>query len=320
MPDNRQHAVVTGGAGFLGSHLCEHLLDRGWRVSVVDDLSTGSLDNLAHLRHRSLDLVVADICGGIPVEGHVHAVFNFASPASPPAYLRRPLATLDVGSRGTSQALDLAQRHDARFVMASTSEVYGDPLQHPQKETYWGNVNPVGPRSCYDEAKRFSEALVMAHHGEHGTDVRIVRIFNTYGPRLAAGDGRVVSNFLAQALRGEPLTVYGDGMQTRSFCYVDDLIRGILALHDSELVAEPVNIGNPEEFTVLELAREVLEVTGSASELVHVDLPLDDPARRRPDVDRARSALGWEPEVALRDGLRPTNEWVAQQLGLRSGR
>lgn len=318
MQDDRQHAVVTGGAGFLGSHLCEHLLGRGWRVTAVDDLSTGSRDNLAHLDPSSLDLVVADICGGIPVEGDVHAVFNFASPASPPEYLLRPLATLDVGSRGTSQALELALAHGARFVMASTSEVYGDPLQHPQKETYWGNVNPVGPRSCYDEAKRFSEALTMAHHGEHGTDVRIVRIFNTYGPRLAAGDGRVVSNFLAQALRGEPLTVYGDGTQTRSFCFVDDLIRGILALHDSQLVATPVNIGNPGEFTILELANEVIEVTGSTSELVHVDLPVDDPLRRRPDIDLARSALGWEPQVSLRDGLGPTARWVAHQLGLSS--
>jgi dTDP-glucose 4,6-dehydratase len=319
VPDDRQHAVVTGGAGFLGSHLSEHLIGRGWRVTVVDDLSTGTRENLRHLDPGAVTLVEADICDGLDVAGPVDAVFNLASPASPPAYLRRPLATLAVGSRGTTNALDVALRHGARFLMASTSEVYGDPLEHPQAETYWGNVNPVGPRSCYDEAKRFSEALTMAHHGEHGTDVRIVRIFNTYGPRLAAGDGRVVSNFLAQALRGEPLTVYGDGRQTRSFCYVDDLIRGILALFDSDLVARPVNVGNPGEFTILDLAREVLEVTGSSSELVHLDLPTDDPTRRRPDISLARAALNWAPRVSLRDGLGPTAEWVAEQVGRPAG-
>jgi dTDP-glucose 4,6-dehydratase len=307
--------VVTGGAGFLGSHLSEHLIGRGWRVTVVDDLSTGALDNLRHLDPGALGVVVADISDGIEVAGDVDAVFNFASPASPPAYLRRPLATLTVGSRGTAHALDLALQHGARFVMASTSEVYGDPLEHPQTESYWGNVNPVGPRSCYDEAKRFSEALTMAHHGEHGTDVRIVRIFNTYGPRLAAGDGRVVSNFLAQALLGEPLTVYGDGLQTRSFCYVDDLIRGILALFDSDVVARPVNVGNPWEFTILDLAREVLEVTGSSSELIHLDLPVDDPTRRRPDISLAQELLDWAPRVSLRQGLEPTASWVAEQVG-----
>jgi dTDP-glucose 4,6-dehydratase len=298
--------VVTGGAGFLGSHLCEALVARGDRVVAVDDLSTGVEANVASLVDNvAFDLVVADVSQAIPVDGPVDAVMHFASPASPPDYLGRPLETLAVGSEGTRHALTLAAAHGARFVLASTSEVYGDPLVHPQAETYWGNVNPVGPRSVYDEAKRFAEALTMAWHRARGTDVGIVRIFNTYGPRLRPGDGRVVSNFLTQAIDGRPLTVYGDGSQTRSLCFVDDEVAGILALLDSDLTG-PVNIGNPDELTVLELAHAVLALTGSSSPIVYEPLPADDPTRRRPDITVARRELGWEPVVALEEGLRRT--------------
>jgi dTDP-glucose 4,6-dehydratase len=298
--------VVTGGAGFLGSHLCDALVARGDRVVCVDDLSTGLAENVSGLvGNPSFELLVADVSVPFDVDGPVDAVLHFASAASPPDYLARPLETLAVGSEGTRHGLALAKNHGARFVLASTSEVYGDPAVHPQVEGYWGNVNPVGPRSVYDEAKRFAEALTMAWHRTYGADVGIVRIFNTYGPRLRPGDGRVVSNFLTQAVGGRPLTVYGDGSQTRSLCFVSDEVAGIVALLDSSLVG-PVNIGNPDEYTMLELARIVLEVTGSSSEIVHGPLPEDDPTRRCPDITLARRELGWEPVVALADGLRRT--------------
>jgi dTDP-glucose 4,6-dehydratase len=306
--------VVTGGAGFIGSHLCDRLLAVGDQVVCVDDLSTGSKDNVAHLSdHDAFELVVADVSNGIPVSGPVDAVLHFASPASPPQYLKRPLETLAVGSEGTRHALALATEHGARLILASTSEVYGEPTVHPQPEQYWGNVNSVGPRSVYDEAKRFAEALTMAWHRARGTDVGIVRIFNTYGPRLAPGDGRVVSNFLAQALTGAPLTVYGDGSQTRSLCFVSDEVAGILALLDSDVVG-PVNLGNPDEITVLELAAAVLELTGSSSTVEHRPLPVDDPTRRCPDISMARRVLGWSPLVGLRQGLELTAEHLRAAL------
>jgi dTDP-glucose 4,6-dehydratase len=309
--------VVLGGGGFLGSHLCDQLLGRGDQVVCVNDFSTGRRSNVAHLAGRSgFTLVEADITQALPVDGPVSGVFNLASPASPPDYLARPLQTLAVGSEGTRRGLELARRHGARFLMASTSEVYGDPDVHPQVEGYWGNVNPVGPRSVYDEAKRFAEALCMAHHRAEGTDVGIARIFNTYGPRLRPDDGRVVSNFLVQALRGEPLTVYGDGSQTRSLCYVDDEIRGLIALFDSDLTG-PVNIGNPDEYTVLELASTVIELLGSSSPIVHQPLPVDDPTRRRPDISLARAALGWAPTTELREGLSRTAAYLADDDGAR---
>jgi dTDP-glucose 4,6-dehydratase len=295
-----------GGGGFLGSHLCDRLLDRGDQVVCVDDFSTGRPENVAHLsEHRGFTLVEADVSASLPVDGPVDGVLNLASPASPPDYLARPLATLAVGSEGTRRGLELAERHGARFLLASTSEVYGDPEVHPQTEAYWGNVNPIGPRSVYDEAKRFAEALTMAHHRERGTNIGIARIFNTYGPRLRPDDGRVVSNFLFQALAGEPLTVYGDGSQTRSLCYVADEVGGLVALLDAEITG-PVNIGNPDEYTVLELAQVVIDLTGSGSTIVHRPLPLDDPTRRRPDISLARRALGWEPTTGLKDGLAQT--------------
>jgi dTDP-glucose 4,6-dehydratase len=311
--------VVTGGAGFLGSHLCEALVARGDRVVAVDDLSTGLRDNVRALEgHPGFELVVADAAESVPVAGPVDAVMHFASPASPPDYLARPLQTLAVGSEGTRHALALAAAHGARFVLASTSEVYGDPEVHPQPETYWGNVNPVGPRSVYDEAKRFAEALTMATHRAEGVDVGIVRIFNTYGPRLRPGDGRVVSNFLVQAIEGRPLTVYGDGSQTRSLCYVDDEVAGILALLDSGLTG-PVNIGNPDELSVLELARAVLALTGSSSPITYEPLPVDDPTRRRPDITLARLELGWKPVVPLEEGLRRTLAFFTAGTSRRAG-
>jgi dTDP-glucose 4,6-dehydratase len=310
--------VVLGGGGFLGSHLCDHLLARGDEVVCVDDFSTGRRANVDHLvDHPGYTLVEADISRAIPVEGRVDGVLNLASPASPPDYLALPLETLAVGSEGTRRGLELARQHGARFLLASTSEVYGDPDVHPQTESYWGNVNSVGPRSVYDEAKRFAEALTMAHHRQLGTDVAIARIFNTYGPRLRPDDGRVVSNFLVQALQGEPLTVYGDGSQTRSLCYVDDEVRGLLALFDSELTG-PVNIGNPDEYTVLELAQTVIELLASPSPVVHLPLPEDDPTRRRPDITLARTALGWEPTTGLQEGLARTVVAVAAETGLEA--
>jgi dTDP-glucose 4,6-dehydratase len=308
-------AVVTGGAGFLGSHLCDGLRARDWEVVAVDNFLTGNPANVAHRADDpGFTLVEHDVSVAIPVDGAVDAVLHFASAASPPEYLAHPLETLDVGSLGTRRALDLALANDARFVVASTSEIYGDPLVHPQPESYWGNVNSVGPRSVYDEAKRFAEALTMAYHRTHGVDTKIVRIFNTYGPRLSAGDGRVVSNFLDQAMRGVPLTIFGDGTQTRSFCYVDDEVRGIVALLESAHVG-PMNIGNPCEFTVLELAELVLELTGARSELVFQPLPTDDPRQRRPDISLAESVLGWRPEIDLREGLDRTYEWYRRSGG-----
>ncbi len=310
--------IVLGGGGFLGSHLCDHLLARGDEVVCVDNFSTGRRVNVDHLvDHPGFTLVEADISRALPVEGRVDGVLNLASPASPPDYLALPLETLAVGSEGTRRGLELAEQHGARFLLASTSEVYGDPDVHPQTESYWGNVNSVGPRSVYDEAKRFAEALTMAHHRQLGTDVAIARIFNTYGPRLRPDDGRVVSNFLVQALQGEPLTVYGDGSQTRSLCFVDDEVRGLLALFDSELTG-PVNIGNPDEYTVLDLAQTVVELLASSSPIVHLPLPEDDPTRRRPDITLARTALGWEPTTGLQEGLARTVVAVAAETGLEA--
>jgi dTDP-glucose 4,6-dehydratase len=305
--------AVSGGAGFLGSHICEALLDRGDEVVCLDDWSTSSPANVAHLLGRpGLSMVEADVSEGVPVDGPVDVVAHFASPASPPDYHRRPLETLAVGSRGTENMLRLAHRSDARFVLASTSEIYGDPLVHPQTEAYWGNVNPIGPRSVYDEAKRFAEATTMAYGRTLGVRVGILRIFNTYGPRMRAHDGRVVSSFITQALNGDPLTCYGDGTQTRSFCYVDDLVRGIVAMLDSSETG-PVNLGNPNEFTVTELAEIVLRITGSRSGVEYHPLPADDPARRRPVITTAVEALGWEPKIQLEEGVRRTVEWFASR-------
>ncbi|HWG25083.1 MAG TPA: UDP-glucuronic acid decarboxylase family protein [Actinospica sp.] len=301
--------VVTGGAGFLGSHLCEFLTGRGDEVVCVDDLSTGRLDNIRHLLESlSFTFIQADVSAGLEVRGRIDAVAHLASPASPPDYHRRPLETLAVGSRGTEHALKLAALHGARFVLASTSEVYGDPAVHPQHEEYWGNVNPVGPRSVYDESKRFAEALTSAYRRTMDVNTGVVRIFNTYGPRMRPYDGRVVTSFITQALCQTPLTIYGDGKQTRSFCYVDDLIHGIAAMIDS---AEPgpVNLGNPEEYTVAELADMVLAITGSSSTIEYHRLPTDDPTRRRPDIAKARSVLGWSPRIDVELGLRNTVDW-----------
>jgi dTDP-glucose 4,6-dehydratase len=298
--------VVAGGAGFLGSHLCDALLARGDEVVALDNLCTGSMDNVAGAqRNPSFRFVELDVLECVDVDGAVDAVMNLASPASPPVYLSMPLETLGAGSEGTRRLLELAAKHSARFVHASSSEVYGEPAVHPQREDYWGNVNPIGPRSVYDESKRFAEALTMAHHRALGTDVGIARIFNTYGPRLAPRDGRVVSTFIVQALRGEPLAVFGDGTQTRSLCYVDDLVRGLLSLLDHD-VTGPVNLGNPAELTVLELARLVVAATGSDSTIVHAELPVDDPTRRQPDVSLAASLLGWAPTITLDEGLATT--------------
>jgi dTDP-glucose 4,6-dehydratase len=306
--------VVTGGAGFLGSHLCEHLLDRGDQVVAIDNLVTGATSNIEHLfGRRGFTFVEQDVSSYVWVPGQVDAVLHFASPASPRDYLEMPIQTLKVGSLGTHNCLGLAKAKGARFLLASTSEVYGDPQVHPQPEIYWGHVNPVGPRGVYDEAKRFAEAITMAYHRYHGLDVRIARIFNTYGPRCRREDGRVVSNFLVQAILGKPLTVYGDGSQTRSFCYVDDEVRGLVALLDGEVVG-PINIGNPGEFTVLELAQLVLDVTSSSSEIVYEQLPVDDPTQRKPDITLAREHLGWEPAVPLREGLARTANWFRQAL------
>jgi dTDP-glucose 4,6-dehydratase len=294
--------LVTGAAGFLGSHLCDALLAEGNTVVGIDNLCTGNLDNLSHLARESrFSLIEQDICAPFDI-GKVDFIFNFASPASPVDYTRLGVETLLVGSSGTIQTLELARKYNAGYLHASTSECYGDPEVHPQVETYWGNVNPIGPRSVYDEAKRFSEAAVMAYHRYHGVNTHLVRIFNTYGPRLQASDGRVISNLMMQALRGEPLTIYGDGSQTRSFCFVSDLIDGILRLSRSDEHL-PVNIGNPDEWTILECAREILALTGAKSEIVFRPLPQDDPTRRRPDITKARTLLGWEPKIALKQGL-----------------
>jgi dTDP-glucose 4,6-dehydratase len=306
--------VVTGGAGFLGSHLCDALLARGDEVVAIDNLITGSLANIEHLfGNAAFSFQNHDVSNYVHVSGDVDAVMHLASPASPADFERIPIQILKVGSRGTQHALGLAKDKRARFFLASTSEVYGDPLVHPQPETYWGNVNPIGPRGVYDEAKRFAEAMTMAYHRHHGVEVRIVRIFNTYGERMRPDDGRAVSNFLVQAIQGQPITIYGDGSQSRSFTYVEDEIRGFLALLDSDETG-PMNIGNDNEFTIRQLAEMVLEVTGSSSDLVFEDLPVDDPTQRKPDLTLARARLGWEPKVQLREGLGRTAEWFASQV------
>jgi dTDP-glucose 4,6-dehydratase len=298
-----KRALVTGGAGFLGSHLCDGLLGEGWNVVAVDSLITGRTSNLEHLRHSpGFEFLEKDICQPFDV-GHVDYVFHFASPASPVDYGIHGIQTLKVGSLGTFHALDLAKKYAAKYLVSSTSECYGDPLEHPQKETYWGHVNPIGPRSVYDEAKRFTEAVTMAYRRYHDLDTRLARIFNTYGPRMQLNDGRVVPNFMKQALRGDDLTIYGDGSQTRSFCYVSDEIEGFLRLAKSDEHL-PVNIGNPNEFTILECAQVVLKVTESKSKIRYEPLPQDDPKQRRPDITKARTLLGWEPRIDLETGLR----------------
>ena len=307
-------SLVTGGAGFLGSHLCDALIERGHRVICVDNFDTGSLENIGHLRDGdSFRLVHADITAHYQVDEPVDFVYHMASPASPIDYARLPLHTLKVGAYGTHNTLGLAKAKRARFLLASTSEVYGDPLVHPQKETYWGNVNPIGPRGVYDEAKRYAEALTMAYLRQQGVDTAIVRIFNTYGPRMRPNDGRAIPTFLSQALTDKPLTVFGDGSQTRSFCFVDDLVRGLIALMESG-VHDPVNIGNPNEMTLLDMAKTVVEMTESRSEIVFEALPVDDPQVRQPDIARARDLLGWEPKVDLREGLAKTIEHASANL------
>jgi dTDP-glucose 4,6-dehydratase len=307
--------VVTGAAGFIGSHLSEALLDRGHSVVGVDNLLTGDMANVAHLRDRDFQFIRHDVTRFIDVDGPVDYVLHWASPASPIDYLELPIQTLKVGSLGTHNALGLAKAKASRFVLASTSEVYGDPLEHPQKETYWGNVNPIGPRGVYDEAKRFAEAITLAYHRYHGVDTKIVRIFNTYGPRMRLRDGRAVPAFMAQALTGEDVTVFGDGTQTRSFTYVSDLVDGILRLMDAP-TNEPVNIGNPHEVTIEQIARTIITLTGSKSQIIYKPLPVDDPRQRRPDITRATTILGWEPKVQLEEGLLKTVGFFKNKLGL----
>lgn len=305
--------VITGGAGFLGSHLSDRCLALGHEVVAVDNFITGSRDNVAHIDSPKFSLLEQNISDGVYVDGAVDFIFHLASPASPVDYAELPIETLKVGALGTHNALGLARAKGAGLLLASTSEVYGDPLVHPQTEEYWGNVNSIGPRSCYDEAKRFAEAIVMAYHRQHGIDTKIVRIFNTYGPRMRLNDGRVVPNFIKQALTNEPITVFGDGSQTRSFCYCDDLLAGIykLGMSDEHL---PVNIGNPTEFTMLEFAHQVKEMTGSKSEIEFRPLPTDDPKQRKPDITKAKQLLGWEPKIGLEEGLRPTLEYFQKKL------
>ena len=311
--------LVTGGAGFLGSHLCDELLRRGHRVFCVDNLETGSLTNIEHIRVPEFEFLQIDILTPYFVAEPIDFVYHLASPASPIDYLRLPLHTLKVGSHGTHHTLGLAKKHRARFLLASTSEVYGDPQVHPQPETYWGHVNPIGPRGVYDEAKRYAEALTMAYHRHQGLDTSIIRIFNTYGPRMRPHDGRAIPTFLRQALQDRPLTIFGDGTQTRSFCYVDDLIRGMIALGESGQ-HHPINIGNPIEFTLLELAKAVIEITNSRSEIVFEALPTDDPQVRQPDIALARELLGWEPQVDLREGLARTIDQSGTELLVGTGR
>ncbi len=308
--------VLTGGAGFIGSHLCDRLLTDGAVVVCVDNLVTGNAENLAHLAGARLEFRRHDVTTPIEVPGPVDYVLHFASAASPVDYLARPIQTLKAGALGTWVTLGLARAKGARFLLASTSEVYGDPQVSPQAEAYWGHVNPVGPRGCYDEAKRFAEAMTMAYHRHHGVNTGIVRIFNCHGPRMRPDDGRVIPTFLMQAVRGEPLTIHGTGMHTRSFCYIDDLVEGIVRLMRSD-VHDPVNLGNPEEVRILDVAHLVLELTGSRSALVHTPLPQDDPARRCPDITRARTHLGWEPRVSLREGLTRTLTWFTARVGGR---
>jgi dTDP-glucose 4,6-dehydratase len=306
--------VITGAAGFIGSHLSETLLNQGHSVVGIDNLITGDLANIAHLSGRDFVFIKYDVTNFIQVDGPVDAVFHWASPASPIDYLEWPIPTLKVGALGTHNALGLAKAKGARFVIASTSEVYGDPLEHPQKESYWGNVNPVGPRGVYDEAKRFAEAMTMAYHRYHGLDTKIVRIFNTYGPRMRVKDGRAIPNFISQALRGEDVTIFGSGSQTRSFCYVTDLVDGILRLMQSS-ENDPVNIGNPHEMSIEEMARLCIKMTGSKSKVVFKPLPTDDPKVRQPDITRARTLLGWEPKVPLEEGLTSTIEYFKKKMG-----
>jgi dTDP-glucose 4,6-dehydratase len=305
--------LITGGAGFLGSHLCDYLLERGNRVICVDNFDTGSLHNIEHLRRDDFRFLMLDITAHYEIDEDVDFIYHMASPASPIDYARLPLHTLKVGAYGTHNTLGLAKLKRARFLIASTSEVYGDPLVHPQPETYWGNVNPIGPRGVYDEAKRYAEALTMAYLRQQGVDTAIARIFNTYGPRMRPNDGRAIPTFMQQALTDKPLTVFGDGSQTRSFCFVDDLIRGLVSLAESG-VHEPVNIGNPDELSLLEMAKLVVELSESRSEIVFEALPVDDPQVRQPDITRARDLLGWEPEVELREGLRRTIDFAASDL------
>ena len=309
----QERVVVTGVAGFIGSHLAEVLLDRGYRVVGIDNLLTGDIANIAHLRNRDFEFIKHDVTNYIYIDGPVHYVLHWASPASPIDYLELPIPTLKVGALGTHKALGLAKEKGAKFVIASTSEVYGDPLEHPQKETYWGNVNPIGPRGVYDEAKRFAEAMTVAYHRYHGLDTKIARIFNTYGPRMRIRDGRAVPAFISQALRNEDVTVFGDGRQTRSFCYISDLVDGIVRLMLST-VNDPVNIGNPAEMTIEEIARVIIEMTGSTSAVVYRPLPEDDPKVRRPDITRARTLLGWEPKIDLREGLTSTIEYFRTKV------
>jgi dTDP-glucose 4,6-dehydratase len=308
-----QRVVITGAAGFIGSHLSETLLQRGYSVIGIDNLLTGDVANIAHLINQDFTFIKHDVTNYIYIDGTVDFVLHWASPASPIDYLELPIPTLKVGALGTHKALGLAKEKRARFVLASTSEVYGDPLEHPQKETYWGNVNPVGPRGVYDEAKRFAEAMTVAYHRYHGLDTKIVRIFNTYGPRMRINDGRAVPSFIGQALRGEDVTVFGDGGQTRSFCYIDDLVDGIIRLMLSDL-NDPVNIGNPHEMTIEQMARTIIAMTGSSSKLVHRPLPTDDPKVRQPDITCARELLGWEPKVRLEDGLVKTIEYFRKKV------
>jgi dTDP-glucose 4,6-dehydratase len=313
----KERVVVTGAAGFIGSHLAETLLDRGYAVIGIDNLLTGDIANVAHLHNRDFEFIKHDVTNYIYIDGPVSFVLHWASPASPIDYLELPIPTLKVGALGTHKALGLAKAKNAKFVIASTSEVYGDPLEHPQKETYWGNVNPIGPRGVYDEAKRFAEAMTVAYHRYHGLDTKIVRIFNTYGPRMRIRDGRAVPAFISQALRNEDVTIFGDGRQTRSFCYISDLVDGIVRLMFSA-TNEPVNIGNPAEMTVEEMAKVIIEMTGSKSRIVYRPLPEDDPKVRRPDITKAKTLLGWEPKVELREGLTHTIDYFRTKVLGRS--
>ncbi len=311
--DHQPVSVVTGGAGFLGSHLVDYLLAKGHKVIAIDNLVTGRVENISHLLgNENFKFIKQDVTQYLFLSEKIDYVWHFASPASPIDYAELPIQTLKVGSLGTHKALGLAMRNKARFLLTSTSEIYGDPLQHPQTEDYWGNVNTVGPRGCYDEAKRFAEAMTMAYHREHQVETRIVRIFNTYGPRMRLRDGRVVPAFVGQALRGEPITIYGTGSQTRSFCYCSDLIEGIYRLMMSDY-CYPVNIGNPAEMTILDFAKEIVSLTGGRSPLIYKDLPVDDPKRRKPDITKARTLLNWEPKVDLKEGLKKTIEWFSKQ-------